>query len=119
LHLFCFVEPSAVSCLRTPSLTAPKSFSPPRFLRKEHNLDQSEQEKEYHRPERRTNQESDESVKGQLEEAEQKAPEESAYDSYNQINNQTGSSSSYNLFGQKTRDKTYYQEPNQGLNCHV
>ena len=53
-------------------------------------------------------------MKGQLEEAEQKAPEESAYDSYNQINNQTGSSSSYNLFGQETGDKSYYQNPIKG-----
>jgi hypothetical protein len=58
-------------------------------------------------------------VKGQLQEAEQKAPDEGAYDSYNQIDYQTGSSSSYNLFGQETGDKSYYQEPNQGLNCHV
>jgi len=58
-------------------------------------------------------------VKGQLQEAQQKAPDEGAYDSYNQIDYQTGSSSSYNLFGQKTGDKSYYQEPNQGLNWHI
>ena len=53
-------------------------------------------------------------MKGQLEEAEQKASNERAYDSYNQIDNQTGSSSSYNLFGQKTGDKSYYQNPIKG-----
>jgi hypothetical protein len=52
-------------------------------------------------------------VKRQPQEAEQKAPDQGAYDSYNQIDNQTGSSSSYNLFGQKTGDKSYYQEPYQ------
>jgi len=58
-------------------------------------------------------------VKGQLQEAEKKAPDEGAYDSYDQIDDQTGSSSFYNLFGQKTGDKSYYQEPNQGLNLHI
>ena len=53
-------------------------------------------------------------MKGQLQEAEQKAPDEGAYDSYNQIDNQTGSSSSYNLFGEKTGDKSYYQNPIKG-----
>jgi hypothetical protein len=52
-------------------------------------------------------------VKRQPQEAEQKAPDQGAYDSYNQIDNQTGSSSSYNLFGQKTGYKSYYQEPYQ------
>jgi hypothetical protein len=92
---------------------------PPGFLRKEHDLGQSEQDQEHHRPERRTNQGPDEPVKGQLQETEQKAPDEGSYDSYDQIDNQTGSSSSYNLFGQKTRDKSYYQEPDQGLNWHI
>jgi hypothetical protein len=51
--------------------------------------------------------------KGQPQEAEQKAPEEGAYDSYNKVDNQTCPSSAYNLFGQKTSDKSYYQEPYQ------
>jgi hypothetical protein len=92
---------------------------PPGFLRKEHSVDQSEQDQEYHRPKRRANQDSYESMKGQLQEAEQKAPDESAYDAYDQIDDQAGSSSFYNLFGQKTGDNSYYQEPNQGLNCHI
>jgi hypothetical protein len=92
---------------------------PPGFLRKEHNLDQSEQEQEYHRPERRSNQGSDESVKGQPQEAEQKAPDEGAYDSYDQIDDQAGPSSFDDSFGQKTGDKTYDQEPDQGLNWHI
>jgi hypothetical protein len=58
-------------------------------------------------------------VKRQPQEAEQKAPNEGAYESYKQIDNQTGSSSSYNLFGQKTGDKHYYREPNQRLNWHI
>jgi len=58
-------------------------------------------------------------MKGQLQEAEKKAPDEGAYDSYDQIDDQTGSSSFYDLFGQKTRDKSYYQEPDQWLNWHI
>jgi hypothetical protein len=57
--------------------------------------------------------------KGQPQEPEQKAPDEGAHDSYNQVDNQTGPSSSYNLFSQKTGDKPYYQEPYQGLNWHI
>ena len=53
-------------------------------------------------------------MKGQLQEAEKKAPDERAYDSYDQIDDQTGSSSFYNLFGQKTGDKSYYQNPING-----
>jgi hypothetical protein len=58
-------------------------------------------------------------VKGQFQEAEKKAPDEGAYDSYDQIDDQTGSSSFYNLFGQKAGHKSYYQEPYQGLNWHI
>jgi hypothetical protein len=58
-------------------------------------------------------------VKRQPQEAEKKAPHEGTYDSYDQIDDQTGSSSFYNLFGQKTGDKSYYQAPYQGLNLHI
>jgi hypothetical protein len=58
-------------------------------------------------------------VKGQPQEAEKKAPDEGTYDSYNQIDNQTGPSSSYDSFGQETGDKSYDQEPNQGFNRHI
>jgi hypothetical protein len=92
---------------------------PPGFLRKEHHPDQSEQDQEYNRPERSADQRSDQSVKGQLQKAEKKAAYEGAYDSYHQIDDQTGSSSSYNLFGQKPGDESYYQEPNQGFNLHI
>jgi hypothetical protein len=92
---------------------------PPGFLRNEHSLDESEHEQEYHRPECRTNQGPDESVKGQPQEAEQKAPDEGAYDTYDHIDYQTGPSASCNLFGNKTGDKSYYQEPNQWLYWHI
>jgi len=58
-------------------------------------------------------------VKGQLQKAQQKAPNEGAYDSYDQIDDQTGSSSFHNLFGQETSHKSYYQESDQGLNLHT
>jgi hypothetical protein len=111
--------------LRSPSLTVSKSPGPvlptlpPGFLRKEQNPAQSDQEQEYHRPERSANQGSDESVKRHFQEAEEEAPYKGAYGPYDKIDNQTGSSAPYNLFGQKTGEKSYYQEPNQWLNCYV
>jgi hypothetical protein len=58
-------------------------------------------------------------VKGQLQKAQQKAPNEGAYDSYDQIDDQTDSSSFHDSFGQKTSYKSYYQESDQGLNLHT
>jgi hypothetical protein len=86
---------------------------------KKNNLSQSYQEQEYHRPDRSTNQRSDQSVKGQLQKARQRAPNQGAYDSYDHIDDQTGSFPFHNSFSQETGYNPYYQESDQGFNLQI